>query len=324
MINILKKKHKQLMEAAARVQLMTHNTKHKIKLKQNVASKLKNDEIPDTFDNGDNTSELTIWMFTKESYQPILSHLRKTRSLHNQRVIPSGIPNVYILSARHLAGLGTPDGKAWDELMRDRQHGIAQLADVFCKDLYPQEYDNARRVFSPIWDDIKGNYMKPEEVRKHIGMDWTMETFPAPSTWLSMDSLPKDLRNQYHDDAMVKAKAQTKAYKKKFIQILQDVVGKVNKAMLKEGKVRVDGYAVFHETMIEALNDKTIGFEGFNFDDDPDLAEVHRDLKEITMNGTITKEDILDGGQLSREIIKDQTDDVLLKLNEIQIRHDMN
>tara|TARA_R100000808_G_C2151427_1_gene160470 strand:+ start:2948 stop:3922 length:975 start_codon:yes stop_codon:yes gene_type:complete len=324
MTDILKKKHKQLMEAAARVSLFTHNTKHKIKLKQNVASKLNNDEIPDTFDNGDATSERTIWMFTKESYQPILSHLRKTRSLHNQRVIPSGIPNVDILSARHLAGLGTPDGKAWDDLMRDRQHGIAQLADVFFKDLYPQQFDNARRVYSKIWNDISGHYKSAEEVRREISMDFSIECLPAASTWLKMDDLPKEMKKRLHDSAKAEADSQGKLYKKKFIQILQDVVGKVNKSMLKEGKVRVDGYAVFHETMIEALNDKTIGFEGFNFDDDPDLAEVHRDLKEITMNGTITKEDILDGGQLSREIIKDQTDDVLLKLNEIQIRHDMN
>ena len=323
MSEILKIKQRQLMEAAARVSLFTHNTKHKIKLPQHVAAKLNNDEIPDTFDNGDVTSERTIWMFTKESYQPILSHTRKTRSLHNERIIPSGIPNVDILSARHLAGIGTSDKKAWDEMMRERQHDLMNLADVFCRDLYPQQYDNAKHVYSSIWNEIQHNYKNADLVRQEIGMDFTIETLPPPSQWLKMLDLPKDLRTRLHEDAKVEAEQQGRNYKKSFIKLLKDIVGKVNGAMLKEGGVRTDGYAVFHETMLEAMNEKTIGFHGFNYDDDPDLEEVRKDLVEITMNGKLTKEEIVDGGKYVREDIKEQTGNVLEKLKNIQIRQDL-
>ena len=323
MSEILKKKQKQLMEAAARVSLFTHNTKHKIKLPRHVAAKLRNDEIPGEFDNGDATSEMTIWMFTKESYQPILSHTRKTRSLHNERVIPSGIPNVDILSARHLAGLGTPDKKAWDSLMNERQHDLNNLADIFCNDLYPQQYDNAKQVYSPIWDDIKGHYKSADLVRQEIGMEFTMEALPPPAQWLKMKDLPSEMRKRLHEDATVKAEKQGKDYKKQFIKVLKTAVTKVNQAMLKEGGVRTDGYAVFHETMLDALNEKTVGFSGFNFDDDPDFEEVRKDLVEITMNGKITKEEIIDGGKYVREDIKEQTDSVLDKLKNIEIRQDL-
>ena len=71
------------------------------------------------------------------------------------------------------------------------------------------------------------------------------------------------------------------------------------------------------------MNEKTSGLQGFNYDDDPDLEEVRKDLVEITMNGKLTKEEIVDGGKYVREDIKEQTGNVLEKLKNIQIRQDL-